>query len=156
MSSFINADAYEFIKKSVPVVCVDLLILEDDKVLLLKRRNAPARGQWWFPGGRVFKNETIFDAAKRKGMEEAGLSLEAQEIVSIEESIFDLKNDEVDVHTINIVVRMKSMNADFGIKIDENHSDFRWFGIINVHLHPAVRNPLLKIKFKFEKNCKNE
>ena len=151
MNNFINADSYELIKTSIPIVCVDLLIVKNGKVLLLKRKNATARGQWWYPGGRIFKNETIFDAAKRKGMEEIGILLEPRKIISVEESIFTLDTDEVDIHTINIVTLMKFINSDFSIKLDENHSEFKWFSEINVPLHPAVRNPLEKINYKF--NC---
>jgi len=146
---YIDYKLYNEIKKVFPIVCVDLLILNEGKVLLLKRNNAPAYGQWWFPGGRIFKNESIFDAAQRKGIEELGISLQPQNIISVEESIFNLQNDEVDIHTINIIVQMDLINSDINIKLDKNHSEFKWFEVIDINLHPSVKNPLVKINFKF-------
>ena len=58
---------YERIISVFPRVCVDIFV-EDSHghVLLLKRTNEPAIGQWWFPGGRVHIGETRFEAARRK------------------------------------------------------------------------------------------
>lgn len=58
----------------MPIPCVDLLVLDSGgNVLLLKRSNAPAKGQWWFPGGRVHLGEARAAAALRKLREECGL-----------------------------------------------------------------------------------
>jgi colanic acid biosynthesis protein WcaH len=152
---FIDAETYEQIKKKIPIACVDLLILNEGKVLLLKRQHAPAQGQWWFPGGRILKGETIFDAAKRKGVEELGLMLEPQEVISVEESIFDLNNDRVDIHTINIVIRMEGASSRFSITLDDTHSEFKWFQQIDDALHPCVKNPLLKIGFTLKRKLIN-
>lgn len=145
MDGFIDTNTYELVKNAIPIVCVDLLLVNEGKVLLLKRKNPPSRGQWWYPGGRILKDETIFSSAKRKGIEELGIILEPRKIISVEESIFNLQNDEVDVHTINIVVQMEVINWDLHIKLDDNHSEFRWFKDINIPIHPAVKNPLVKI-----------
>lgn len=150
MNNIISPDTYELIKKNIPIVCVDLLIIKQGEVLLLKRKYPPARGQWWFPGGRIFKDETMFEAAKRKGKEELDLILEAQRIISVEESIFNLQNDVVDVHTINVVIQMKIMNSNYTIKHDNSHTDFKWFRNINIPLHSAVKNPLIKMNIRFD------
>ena len=50
---------YKAILANIPIVCVDLIIINDGKFLLLKRDNEPAKGEFWFPGGRILKLETI-------------------------------------------------------------------------------------------------
>jgi ADP-ribose pyrophosphatase YjhB (NUDIX family) len=58
----------------MPIPCVDLVpILNDGRVLLVKRQNEPASRQWWFPGGRVHHGETRLAAGRRKLIEETGL-----------------------------------------------------------------------------------
>jgi hypothetical protein len=42
-----------FKARYLPVVSVEGMIVRDGRVLLLRRRFSPARGEWWFPGGRV-------------------------------------------------------------------------------------------------------
>jgi len=94
---------YNLILKKMPIICVDLLIIFNNKCLLLKRDNEPAKGQYWFPGGRIFKLETLKDATIRKAKEETNLDCEFINIISVEETIFN-KNENMftDVHTVNI------------------------------------------------------
>jgi len=68
--------------RSMPLACVDLVVVDRGlRVLLLLRRNHPACGEWWFPGGRVLYLETRKQAALRKLREECGIhAISADEI----------------------------------------------------------------------------
>ena len=71
---WIEEQLYQQIKRAVPISCVDLVIGNTDgEVLLVKRANEPAKGHWWFPGGRVRHGELRADAAARKLAEECQL-----------------------------------------------------------------------------------
>ncbi len=71
----IPAELYATIKQVMPIACVDLVVENPEgQILLVLRRNSPARGQWWFPGGRVRHGETRAAAAARKLREECGLT----------------------------------------------------------------------------------
>jgi colanic acid biosynthesis protein WcaH len=81
---------YQQFCQSMPVACVDLLIVDrDGRVLLLMRRNHPARGQWWFPGGRVFHSETRLQTVHRKLHEECGISATLADEVGTYEVFLD-------------------------------------------------------------------
>ena len=54
---WIPDDGWRTIGRNVPVVSVDLLVLTDDGVVLAKRTNEPAKGEWFVPGGRVRKGD---------------------------------------------------------------------------------------------------
>ena len=70
----INETLYQQIVRVMPIPCVDLVVVNNyGQVLLAKRRNEPAKNEWWFPGGRVYYLESRLDAAKRKLREECGL-----------------------------------------------------------------------------------
>ena len=43
------------------------------KVLLIKRKNEPFKGKWALPGGAMYNNELIIDAAKRELKEKTNL-----------------------------------------------------------------------------------
>lgn len=74
MSAYIPDPLYKQICEVMPIPCVDIVVRDKrGRVLLLKRRNEPARDQWWFPGGRVHYGEQRCSAAIRKLMEECGL-----------------------------------------------------------------------------------
>jgi len=70
----IPSDLYDMIIRSMPIPCVDLIVINNQKkILLLLRKNEPVKGQWWFPGGRVHFNELREDAARRILKAECGL-----------------------------------------------------------------------------------
>lgn len=60
------------------MVTTDIVIftLEEGrlKVLLVKRKNPPFKGQWAFPGGFVEQDEDLMEAARRELKEETGVS----------------------------------------------------------------------------------
>lgn len=67
-------ELYRQILPVMPIPCVDLLVVDTKgKILLVKRRNEPAKGLWWVPGGRVQFGELRAAAALRKLREECGL-----------------------------------------------------------------------------------
>jgi len=70
------AREYRAILELVPVLCVDgLIVNRRGQFLLVKRKNEPFRDQWWVPGGRVLKGETLERAFRRKMKEELGIAV---------------------------------------------------------------------------------
>jgi len=56
-----------------PRVGVGAVILDGDRVLLVKRGRPPSQGKWSIPGGLVHLGERIEDAVRREVMEECGV-----------------------------------------------------------------------------------
>jgi ADP-ribose pyrophosphatase YjhB (NUDIX family) len=62
--------------------CVGAVVLDDaGRLLLVRRRNAPGRGLWSVPGGRVEPGESLAEAVEREVHEETGLVVRAGEQV---------------------------------------------------------------------------
>lgn len=61
---------------TVPVVGVGAVVVEDGALLLVQRGQAPAKGLWAVPGGRVEADETVRAAVAREAAEETGLIVE--------------------------------------------------------------------------------
>ena len=73
----IDKNLYQKIVQIMPIPSVDLIVVDDQqRVLLAKRKNEPGKGFWWFPGGRVHFLETREQASVRKLREECGLGVE--------------------------------------------------------------------------------
>ncbi|QXC61963.1 NUDIX hydrolase [Aquihabitans sp. G128] len=56
-----------------PDLAVGAVVVDDDRLLLVKRSTAPGAGTWAVPGGRVERGETLAEAVTRELREETGL-----------------------------------------------------------------------------------
>jgi 8-oxo-dGTP diphosphatase len=54
-------------------LCVGAVVVLDERLLLVQRRNEPGAGEWSVPGGRVEVGETLAEAVVRELAEETGL-----------------------------------------------------------------------------------
>ena len=66
-----------------PVLAALAVLVDGDRVLLVRRRNEPDAGLWGYPGGRVEPGETVFAAAERELAEETGVEAEAREFLTL-------------------------------------------------------------------------
>jgi 8-oxo-dGTP diphosphatase len=61
---------------SYPQLAVSAAIFRDDKILLVRRAQSPAKGFYSLPGGRVEFGESLHAALHREVEEETGLKIE--------------------------------------------------------------------------------
>ena len=66
-----------------PIVGVGAVIVDDGKVLLIKRKYEPLKGQWSLPGGMVEIGETLVTALAREMLEETGLGVEVGPVIEV-------------------------------------------------------------------------
>lgn len=59
-----------------PIVGVGALVLQEDKLLLVKRGAEPSKGRWSIPGGVLELGERVRDAVVREVKEECNLDIE--------------------------------------------------------------------------------
>lgn len=72
---------------SQPLVGVGAVIVENGRVLLIKRGKAPLLGEWSIPGGMLELGETLRQAAEREALEETGLVVRAADVLGVFERI---------------------------------------------------------------------
>ena len=142
-------DKYKEVLETMPICCVDLVIHQSNKVLMVYRKNQPAKGQLWFPGGRIHKNEKLEEAAIRIAFEEVGLDIHIEKKVGIYEVMFeegpfrDLKSG---VHAISICFLATPIDKNPKIQINSTSSNYKWMDRIKEELHPYIKEILIDSK----------
>jgi 8-oxo-dGTP diphosphatase len=68
---------------SAPLVGVGAIVVQDGRVLLVRRGGEPLKGHWTLPGGVLEIGESLADGVAREVREETGLEVEAIELVEV-------------------------------------------------------------------------
>lgn len=96
----------------VPTVAVLAVVERDGKLLLVRRANAPDRGLWGFPGGRVEPGETLVDAAVRELREETGVEASAEDVLTAVDVIRHDRDGSLAHHFVLVAVRCRWSSGD--------------------------------------------
>lgn len=74
--SWLDQNMFRAVVQYTPLIAIDLVVENRiGEVLLGRRCNSPAKGEWFVPGGRITKDETIPVAFSRLTEVELGSSL---------------------------------------------------------------------------------
>lgn len=136
---------YRQIHEKMPIVCVDTVVCHENKIFLVKRATCPAKGEWWFPGGRLLRNEDLVSASLRITKSETGLIVRSPVFLGHGETIFkaDPFNHGMGTHTVNFVfcAFAAALNV-MSVTLDENHTAYSVFSPEEVYrsdMHPYVK-----------------
>lgn len=66
-----------------PLVGVGAVVVDEGRVLLIRRGNEPMKGHWSLPGGMLELGESLTDGVAREVREETGLMVELVELIEL-------------------------------------------------------------------------
>jgi len=85
-----------------PIVGVGAVIVQDGRVVLIKRRYEPLAGQWSLPGGTLELGETLEAGVAREIQEETGLEIEVGPVIDVFDRILFDPDQRVRYHFVLI------------------------------------------------------
>jgi 8-oxo-dGTP diphosphatase len=71
-----------------PVVGIGGVVIDNDRVLLIRRGTEPLLGQWSIPGGTLELSESLQDGVARELLEETGLKVRVLDLIDAFDRIY--------------------------------------------------------------------
>jgi len=119
--------------RDAPLVSIDLIVEnEAGQYLLGLRVNEPAKGDWFVPGGRIYKNETLDQAFTRIARTELGLDLERSQaqLQGVYEHFYETNAGQKDgfgTHYVVLAHKITLKSMDLELPKKDQHGQWRWF-----------------------------
>jgi 8-oxo-dGTP diphosphatase len=108
-----------------PLVGVGAVIVEESRVLLIRRGTPPLLGEWSLPGGVLECGETLREAVVREASEETGLMVESGEMLGVYERVIRDEPGRVRYHYVLIDFLCRPVSGN--LKAGSDAADVRWF-----------------------------
>lgn len=86
----------------LPLVGVGAVIIEESRILLVKRAHPPLQAQWSIPGGVLEVGELVREAAVREAREETGLIVEPADLLGVYDRLLRDLEQRVQYHYVLI------------------------------------------------------
>jgi len=140
---YLPSEVFANVIANTPLISIDLIVKNSSgEVLLGERLNAPAKGYWFTPGGRIYKNESIQSAFKRIAHDELGLIAEIEDATFIgtfehfyDDSVF---GEHITTHYVVLAYTLTLSTNHHSLSTNDQHNAYRWQSIDALLSDPTV------------------
>ncbi|HVN21884.1 MAG TPA: NUDIX hydrolase [Dongiaceae bacterium] len=108
-----------------PLIGVGAIIIEGERVVLVKRVHPPIQGHWSIPGGVLEVGEMVREAAIREAREETGLVVEPGELLGVFDRILRDPENRVQYHYVLIDFLCRKVGGE--LRAASDAAEVRWF-----------------------------
>jgi 8-oxo-dGTP diphosphatase len=134
-----------------PLVGVGAIIIEGERVALVKRGHPPLQGKWSIPGGVLEVGETLRRAAIREALEETGLNVEPGELLGVFERVLPDEQGRMKYHYVLIDFLCRPVAGE--LVAGDDADEVRWFRREELSLLQLARETEEVILKGFEKTA---
>jgi len=150
----LSSDDFKQVIKNTNLIAFDLIIRnKNNEILLAERINSPAKGYYFVPGGRVFKNENLNNALVRILANEVNLKLSDFGSIThkgLYEHIYDdnvFLDTQYNTHYIVYAIELEYLGTG-QITLDKQHCKYKFIKTKNLlgsdKVHKFTKNYFLK------------
>jgi 8-oxo-dGTP diphosphatase len=132
-----------------PMVGVGAIIVDDGRVVLVKRAHLPMLGEWSIPGGAVELGETVREAVIREAWEETGLDVEPVALVGVFDRVIRDLSGSILYHYVLVDYYCRRIAGELCAGSDCDEA--RWFSPEEVAGVPLPKDTAEVVRLGFEK-----
>jgi len=131
-SKILSLNCFKEVVSNAPLFAIDLVVLnQQNEILVGQRLNSPAKGSWFVPGGRIYKNETLENAFMRISKSELGsvVKLSQAKLLGVYDHFYEdsFFSEDISTHYINAT---HAIHLKQQLSLPKNQHDcYRWIGI---------------------------
>ncbi|RLI15252.1 MAG: hypothetical protein DRO43_01740 [Candidatus Hecatellales archaeon] len=135
MEEGLKSDRREY--PSFPKVGVGGLVIDKDKLLLIKRAYEPSSGLWSIPGGLLEVGEELEEAVAREIEEETGIKVEVKELLGVFNFVIRDEAGKVKYHYVLIDFLAKPVGGK--LRPSRETLDARWVSLKDIEKYSLTR-----------------
>lgn len=131
---------------SQPLIGVGAIIMNRNKMLIVKRANEPAKGLWSVPGGVVELGEQLHEALKREVKEETGLEVDIERLVDAVDNIVFNEEGRIQYHYVLLDYLCRPRGG--ALKAADDVHDIQWVpleALQSLPITPSLNRVIAKI-----------
>jgi 8-oxo-dGTP diphosphatase len=132
-----------------PLVGVGAIIVEKERVLLVKRGHAPLAGEWSIPGGVLELGEALEEAVVREAWEETGLRVETEGLLGVYNRVLRDADERTLYHYVLIDFLCHRVSGE--PKASGDAAEVRWFSRNEIGTLSLPQDTVEVIGLGFEK-----
>jgi 8-oxo-dGTP diphosphatase len=135
-----------------PLVGVGAIIVEQGRIVLVKRAHPPLAGEWSLPGGVLELGETVRQAAAREALEETSLAVEVGELLGVFDRVVSDADRRIQYHFVLVDFLCRCPSGE--LRAAGDASEARWFKPHEVRQLPLSADTAAVIRQGFERTRK--
>jgi mutator protein MutT len=108
-----------------PLVGIGAVIVDQGRVVLVKRGHAPFIGEWSIPGGALELGETVTDAVRREACEETTLIVEPISLLNVYDRVIRDNDERILYHYVLVDYLCRLVSGKLQAASDCDNA--RWF-----------------------------
>ena len=132
-----------------PLVGVGAVIINDGRVLLVKRGHPPLAGEWSIPGGVLELGETLREAAIREVQEETCLTVETADLLGVYDRVLRDEDQRTLYHYVLVDFLCRRVAGE--PKAAGDADEVGWFTPAEVARFALAKDTAEVIRLGFEK-----
>jgi len=151
----LSRDELAEVVKNAPLVSIDLVVKNiRGEILVGLRKNEPAKGFWFVPGGRILKAERIAEAFGRITYDELGITpaFEDARFLGVFEHLYPnnfTESEDFGTHYVVLAYEIRTGEASLNLP-DDQHSEYKWLSKESPENEPNV-HPYTKAYFGWQR-----